>query len=137
MYAVIVSDMVDSLHEEDGEGRITVPDFIQVGAVLVGDRFVNPQPTTPVTAPIASPAVTSLSPVEFKMLFTVQERLVIKAARATDAVVEDIFSLLDDPRLTAVRLNIKGTRDSVTYLAQAGLISAGRVDQILSGVPSE
>lgn len=136
MYATIVNDTVDSLHEDDGEGRITVPDFVQVGAVLVGDRFVNPQPTAQVPTPtVDSPTVTTLSPIEFKMLFTVQERLAIKTARSTDAVVEDIFSLLDDPRLTAVRLNIKGTRDSVKYLAQAGLIAANRVDQILSGTP--
>lgn len=112
-----------------------VPDDAMAGDLWDGVTLTKPSAQLAADKPQQAASITSVAPIEFKMLFTVEERLKIKAARATDPVVEDIFSLLDDPRLTVVRLNIKETQDSVKYLAKKGLIAVERVGQILSGVP--
>lgn len=86
--------------------------------------------------PVASdPVALKVSPVEFKLLFTPSERVAIKSARKTDPIVEDIFDILEDDRLTHVNLGLPSTADSLAYLASKGLIEAARVPEILSGTP--
>lgn len=81
-----------------------------------------------------TPTVTTqVSPIEFKLLFTGPERVAIKAARQTDALVDDFFDIIEDPRLTHVNLTLTSTQQAVGYLASQGLIAAERVSQILSG----
>lgn len=75
-----------------------------------------------------------VSPVEFTLLFTSEERVAIKAARATDPVIADIYSIVDDPRLTHVDLGLQSTRDAIDYLIGKELVAPGRRDAILSGV---
>lgn len=75
-----------------------------------------------------------LSPVEFKLLFSSSERVALAAERATDPVIDDWLSLINDPRLTHVDLGLQSTRDAIGYLAAQGLIGAERVEQILAGV---
>ena len=74
-----------------------------------------------------------ISPIEFKLLFTVQERIAIKTARQTDAVIDDFYSIVEDPRLTFVDLGLASTQQAVGYLATQNLIEASRVDEILAG----
>ncbi len=71
-----------------------------------------------------------LSPVEFKMLFTSEERIAIKAS--TDAVVQDFFELINDPRLTQVDRNLQSVKDAIAYLEFKGLIAVGRSTEILA-----
>jgi len=71
-----------------------------------------------------------LSPVEFKMLFTSQERVAIKAN--TDAAVQDFFELINDPRLTQVDRNLQSVKDAIAYLASINLIKEARAGEILS-----
>lgn len=75
-----------------------------------------------------------VSPVEFKLLFTAPERVAIKAARATDTVIDDFFDIVEDVRLTHVDLGLKSTQDALSYLEGLGLIAAGRKAEILTGV---
>lgn len=75
-----------------------------------------------------------VSPVEFTLLFTSAERVAIKAERATDPVIADIYSIVDDPRLTHVDLGLQSTRDAIDYLIGTGLVDATRREAILSGV---
>lgn len=76
---------------------------------------------------------TKVSPVEFKLLFTAQERVAIKAARGNDPVIDDFFSIIEDPRLTHVNLGLRSTQDALAYLESKDLITASRREQILSG----
>ena len=76
---------------------------------------------------------TKISPIEFKLLFTAQERVSIKAARSTDPIVDDFYDIVEDPRLTHVDLALQSTKDAINYLATSGLIEPQRVQQILSG----
>ncbi len=73
-----------------------------------------------------------VSPIEFKLLFTAQERVAIKAS--ADAIVRDFFGIVEDPRLTHVDLGLKSTQDALTYLEALSLIAEGRKDEILTGV---
>lgn len=76
----------------------------------------------------------TVSPVEFKLLFTAQERVMIKAARASDAMIDDFFDIVEDPRLTHVDLGLQSTRDAIDYLIGKELVDPARREAILSGV---
>ena len=109
-----------------------VPDDVQAGwARNEAGEWEAPAPTPePTPAPTESPKV---SPVEFKLLFTAGERVAIKAARATDPVIDDFFEIVEDPRLTHVNLGLQSTKDALVYLEVEGLITAERRQEILAG----
>lgn len=86
-----------------------------------------------------------VTPIEFKLLLTQQERLAIRLARnpAADAsaeakqlaaIVDDFFGLIDDPRLQNVDLTHPTTGAAVQHLELAGLIGDGRAAEILAGI---
>jgi len=106
-----------------------VPDDASNGDGWVNSTLIKPEPavlaTTPIPDPIIPPKI--VSPVEFKLLFTSPERIAIKAARATDPVIDDFYDLLDDPRLSGVNLSLQSTQDAVGYMAMQGLIEPTRV----------
>lgn len=109
-----------------------VPDDVQAGwARNEAGEWEAPAPTPePTPAPTESPKV---SPVEFKLLFTAQERVAIKAARASDPVIDDFLSIIEDPRLTHVNLGLQSTQDALGYLETKGVITDARRGQILAG----
>lgn len=109
-----------------------VPDDVQAGwARNEAGEWEAPAPTPePTPAPTESPKV---SPVEFKLLFTAGERVAIKAARASDPVIDDFFSIIEDPRLTHVNLGLQSTQDALGYLETKGIITDARRVQILAG----
>lgn len=109
-----------------------VPDDVQAGwARNEAGEWGAPAPTPePTPAPTESPKV---SPVEFKLLFTAGERVAIKAARASDPVIDDFFSIIEDPRLTHVNLGLQSTQDALGYLETKDLITDARRVQILAG----
>lgn len=115
-----------------------VVEFVAVpGTVVIGStRDANGIWTAPVPAAaqtqIAAVAPKT-SPVEFKLLFSAQERVAIKVVRATDPVLDDFFSLVDDPRLTHVDLGLQSTKDAIAYLVTGGLLTQTRADEILAG----
>lgn len=104
-------------------------------AIKAGDHYnidtgvVTPVQTTSMFTPIVSSKV---SPVEFKLLFTIQERLAMRTARTTDPVIEDFFDLIEDPRLTHVDLSIPPVIEIINYLETNGLIGEGRAATILA-----
>lgn len=107
-----------------------IPDDISRGATLIDGVWVNPTPPAP--QPSNPQTIYPVyGPIEFKLRFTVQERLEIKAARSTDVVVDDFYSLLDDPRLTAVDMNLQSVRDAIVYLESQGYLGAGRANIII------
>jgi len=76
-----------------------------------------------------------VSPIEFKLLFTSAERIAIKAAVATDPVIEDFYSIIEDPRLTFIDLGLSSTQSALLYMVLQGILTSGRVPEILSGQP--
>ncbi len=107
------------------------PDNVTVGSTVneAGEWTIAPEPAS---APSAESV--KVSPVEFKLLFTPQERVAMKAARSTDPVIEDLYEVLDDPRLTFVDLGLQSTKDAIGYLVSAGLLAQARADEIALGV---
>ena len=107
-----------------------VPDEVQPGWVRIDGVWSAPAPT-PQPEPV--PVYPKVTPMQFKLLFTSPERVAIKAARATDPVVDDLWELVEDPRMEYVDFGLKSVRDSIEYLATAGLITPERVGEIIIG----
>ena len=110
---------------------VEIPDNVEDHWILTGTEWsapVIPEPT------VVEPLIPIISPVEFKLLFTPQERLAIKAARSTDDIIDDLFTILDDTRLTAVNLNLDSNKAAVAYLHSKGLITADRKVEIMTGI---
>jgi len=111
-----------------------VPDEAENGDGWVDGQLVKrpaPEPTPEVVnQPVQRPIV---SPVEFKLLFTPQERVAIKAARASDPVIDDFMDIVEDQRLTQVDLNLQSVQDALGYLVAKGILTEERKAQILEG----
>lgn len=111
-----------------------VPDNIVKGASMVDGVWVNPVVDVAPHIEPETQLIPLISPVEFKLLFTPQERIAIKAALSTDVIIDDLFTILDDPRLTVVNLNLDSNKDAVSYLQSKGLITAERKAEIMTGI---
>ena len=80
---------------------------------------------------VPAPVVT---PTQFKRLFTGSERVAIKKARATDDLLEDFFSLLDELGSTdSVDLGLQSTLDVLNQLQELEIITVQRRVMILAG----
>ncbi len=138
-YARIIDGVaVDVCHDPDtcfhpvvAEQFAVVPPEVMRGWRLVDGEWTAPEPV-PTPEPVVEPK--KVSPIEFKLLFTSSERVAITAARATDAVVDDFFGIIDDPRLTEVDLRSNGTGEVIEHLVEVGLVSGERQDSILNGI---
>lgn len=142
-YARNVNNTAVDVRTESPDGCFTadiaaqfaqVPDTVENGWILNGQTWeappapVIPDPVEPVAIP------PKVSPVEFMLLFTAAERVGIKAARATNPVIDDFLDIIEDPRLQHVDLNLASTQEGLDYLTDEGFIAAGRKAVILTGV---
>lgn len=130
----VSSNPEEQFHPSIAAGFVQVPDEVGPGwrrdpatGAWSAPTPVDPQPEPAAEAP-------KVSPVEFKLIFTPLERVAIRLARDDDLVIEDIFAILEDPRLTHVDLGLQSTRDALAYLESQGLITAERRAEILTGV---
>ena len=107
-----------------------VPDTAVAGAELINNVWVNPVPTA-IEAVIVPP---KLTPIQFKMCFTSEERIAIEALKATDPIIADAFLILDDPRLTEIDLSLASNIALIDYLAtKVPALTPARVLEIKSG----
>lgn len=124
---------VELYHEDVAALYITqVPDDAVIGDGWVNNKLIK-QAAPPAPIPPA-PEAPKVSPVQFKLLFAPGERVAMDAAKATDPILKDFFSIVDDPRLTFVDLGLQSTKDAVGYLVSKSLITAERAAEILAGV---
>lgn len=141
-FARIVNDIARDVRAESPFGFFTteiaaqfveVTDQVEDGWTLKNGVWSAPV-TVPAEAPPPVPAeAPKVSPVEFKLLFTAQERVAMKEARATDPLIDDFFDIVEDPRLTYVNLGLQSTHAALAYLEAQGLITEARRQEILSG----
>lgn len=89
------------------------------------DHTAEPDPVEPV----APAPVLQWPRLDFLRRFTMPERIAIRAARATDPILHDFFSLLENADL--VHSNDPDTLAGMGYLVQHGLLSAIRRGEIL------
>ena len=109
-----------------------VPDDAANGDGWEGGVLIKPEPQEPQpVAPQPEPDIL-VSPIEFKLLFKLHERVAIKAARVTDPIVDDFMEIVEDVRLTHVNLSLSSTKEGVNYLESVGLVGEGRAALILS-----
>lgn len=73
--------------------------------------------------------------IAFKMLFSMPERVSISAAKSTDPIIADFYSLLDDPRTENVDMSFSAVQEMLDYLVSKSLLTSARKAQILSYVP--
>lgn len=124
------TDPAEHFHPVIAAEFVAVPDDVAPGWRFdEGDWLAPEEAEEP--EPVAS--YPKVSPVEFKLLFTVTERVEINAAKATDEVLAAFFEIIDDPRLTFVDLGLQSTQDGLTYLVGLGLITAERRAEVLTG----
>ena len=107
-----------------------VPDAAANGDAWDGKTLTKPVPPVIVPLPPAAPVIT---PMQFLLLFTGPERVSIRAARGSDALIADLLAIIEDQRLDEVNLGSKTTTDAVGYLAIKGHINAARIPEILGG----
>jgi hypothetical protein len=138
-YARIINSIAIDVRTDSPEGCFTpnivaefveVPDQVEEGWSNKRGTWTAPVPFTPEPAAVVPPTV---SPIEFMLLFTAQERVAIKAARASDEIIEDFMSIVEDPRLTGVNLALQSTQNALEYLVFKGLITEDRKAQIVLG----
>lgn len=76
------------------------------------------------------------TPPEFLLLLTLSERAAIRAATATDPVVADLLSMINDSRLTYVDLANVSVQEAVLYMTgKPALLTKDRAERVLSGLP--
>jgi len=79
----------------------------------------------------------SVSTTDFKLLFTPSERVQLRALINTDAVIADMFALLDDIRTLSVNLDMPQIGSMLDYLIVKEILTEQRKDQILNAeIPS-
>lgn len=139
-YARIVNGIAVDVRTESPGGCFTpdvvaefveIPDNVEDHWILTGTEWsapVIPEPT------VVEQLIPIISPVEFKLLFTPQERLAIKAEQTNDEILDDLFSILDDPRLKEINLNLESNKAVMEYFQSKGLITAERKEEIMTGV---
>lgn len=128
----VCADPANSFHPDIAREFEQVPDNVKQDWVRIDGVWSAPAPS-PEPEPTPSEA-TKVSPVEFKLLFTNAERVAIKAARATDPVIDDFYDIVEDPRLTFVDLGLQSTQYALSYMVAQGLLTEDRRSEILAGV---
>lgn len=92
--------------------------------------------TPPVTPEAPAVIPPKMTPVEFLLLFSPQERVTIRQAAAIDPAIADFLSIIEHPRLREVDLALASTQQGIEYaLTVAGSPNVqDRKAQILTGV---
>ncbi len=123
----------DWVANEAAAGHVftAVPDGTMHGAKDNGDgTFSNP------AAPAAP--IPQWNALDFKRRFTSAERIIIRAAAASNGAVYDFLDLLDTAAATGtmIHANDVDVVSGLTAFEGAGFIAAGRKDIILGNGPS-
>lgn len=109
-----------------------VGDNVEKDFVLVNGEWAAPVvPEIPAPVEVLQRTI-EITPMDFKLRFTSQERVAIAAARATDPVIEDFYSILNDTRLTTLSLEDQNVLSFVAHLQSVGLVDAERATAILA-----
>jgi hypothetical protein len=124
------------------------PGMVYMARLVDGEWVSPPEPEPAAPAepaePPAPPRLLQVSPPTFLLLFTSPERIGIRAARnysgadaganMVKAVLDDWFSIIDDPRLQYVDLALPATQQGIDFLVTIGLLTAPRAEEIKLGV---
>lgn len=122
----------DCFHPDLISSFIEVPDEVVKGSKLKSGKWSIPkEDPTPSPPPVTYPVVT---PETFLMFFTSAERIAIKRLVPTDEVIDDWWSIVNNPKLTEVDLNLESAREAIDYLITLGILTEARKAEILAGI---
>ena len=127
----VSTNPAEEFHPEIAALFVEVPSQVEPQWRVIDGAWQPPSQANETPNSVTLPP--KVSPVEFKLLFTAQERVAIKEARATDLVIDDFFEIVEDTRLTHVNLGLQSTQDALAYLEATGLITTARRQEILAG----
>lgn len=119
---------------------VEVPAEVQAGWIKVDGVWAAPAALEPVEQVEPQPSYPTVGPIHFKMLFTATERLKAKELRATDAMLDDFWELIEDSRTDVVNLRLQSVQAAVEYTLEAVKTAGVEVDvplrkaAILTGV---
>lgn len=135
---VTTSDPSENFHPDVASQFIEVPEGTVNGAIYTDGTWSNPVSNIP-----SGEAQTRIkvSPVEFKLLFSAEERVAIKLS--DDPLVQDFFELVENQRIVnaadasrgLIDLSLQSTKEALAYLEMRTLIKVGRAATILNGLP--
>lgn len=129
----VTTDLENTFHPDLAKEFVEVPDKVQRGWVLNGKTWKAPEVVEPLPAPADEPIRTVVTPPQFKLLLTLQERLALRQAAVDDPAIADFLSMLEDPRLTEVDLTNKGVIEAMQYAVSKELLTQERMERILKG----
>lgn len=122
-FTVFCSDVAEKYNTE-------VPDNAAAGDTFNGTLTKR---VITVVQHVEVPAVPPVvSVIQYKMLFTVQERILAK--NSTDEIVKDLQELMNDPRTNTVDLSLKSIQDALDHMTTLGILASGRKEEILTGI---
>jgi hypothetical protein len=128
---VCVGDPAELFHQDVAVlFNTVVPSDAQSGDTFAGGVLTKLEPLS-LEPEVFFPKVNSL---EFKLLFTSQERIAIKTARKNDAVIDDFYDIVEDPLLQYVDLGLESTQEALAYLVTQNLLTEERKKEILNGL---
>lgn len=101
-------------------------------------RFTDPEKTL-YAAVVESPQAPKLSPIEFELLFTMQEQVSIE--QSNDPYVKKFNKLIQDqkavnaydPTRGMIDLGLSFVREAIAYLVSINMLTQARADIILVG----
>lgn len=125
---IVTVEPTEIFHEDVATQFQIIPDGTQTGSLYEDGQWTAPAQDEQPAQYVRPPTVSAM---QFKLLFTVWERVAMK--ESADPIVSDFFAIMNDPRLTEVDLGLGSTRDVIDYMADKGLIAEGRQAQILAG----
>lgn len=119
-----------SFHPDVASQFADVPDEIEEGWRETEDGWEAP-PAQPPEEPVADPAAYVVDVPTFKMRFTPQQLVAVRASQ--DPVVRAFLTeVVDDTRTVNVNLALPFVIDAIGYLASLDLIGEGDVAKILA-----
>jgi len=127
----VIDDPESHFHPDIAAEFEEVPDTVQHGWRLVDDEW---EPPEVIETPVAQIEPKEVDPITFKLLFTSAERIAAKALRATDPLIDDFWSILDDPRTRSVDMRIPSIQAVIEHTLDAIDAAPERKDQILQGI---
>lgn len=135
---VVDGDPSQLFHPSIASQFVSVPNEVESGWLLNTETEVwsAPEPATP---PEVTAIPQKIDVISFKLLFTSPERIEAKKLRATDPVIDDFWSILDDPRTQNVDMALTSIQQAIAYtlnaINTAGVVTdvTARTAAILSG----
>ncbi|WP_293006922.1 hypothetical protein [Nitrosomonas sp.] len=132
---VVDGDPAEYFHPDIAAQFEEVPNTVEAGWVFDDDVWSAGESNIGTEAEV----LPTVGVIKFKLLFTSPERIKAKELRQADPVIDDFWSILDDPRTTEVDLNLESIQNVIEYtltaINAAGVATdvAARKAGILSG----